>query len=76
MDTARLLALALAAPPDTAERVLYAAAAFNALIDQEMVLVGGAAQLTHTGIGRPSNCIQFQFCGRMCAMGSSVQSDW
>jgi len=52
MDTARLLASALAAPPDSAERVLYAAAAFNALTDQEMVLVGGAAQLTHTGVGR------------------------
>jgi hypothetical protein len=47
-----LLQRALAAPPDSAERILFAAAGFNALTDRDLVLVGGAAQATHTGIGR------------------------
>jgi hypothetical protein len=47
-----LLQRALAARPDSAERILYAAAGFNALTDRDLVLVGGAAQATHTGIGR------------------------
>ena len=52
MNETELLALAVAAPPDSAERVLYAAAAFDALTVADLVLVGGAAQLTYTGIGR------------------------
>ena len=52
MGETELLTLAVAAPPDSAERVLYAAAAFDALTVADLVLVGGAAQLTHTGIGR------------------------
>jgi hypothetical protein len=52
MSETELLALAVAAPPDSAERVLYAAAAFDALTVADLELVGGAAQLTYTGIGR------------------------
>ena len=52
MGETELLALAVAAPPDSAERVLYAAAAFDALTATDLVLVGGAAQLSHTGLGR------------------------
>jgi hypothetical protein len=47
-----LLATAAAAPADSATRILSAAAAFNALTESDLVLVGGAAQVTHTGIGR------------------------
>lgn len=52
MEAAELFAAALAAPPDSAERILYATAGFNALVEGEVVLVGGAAQVTHTGISR------------------------
>ncbi len=52
MDPAELFDRALAAEPDSAERILFAAAGFNALTSRELVLVGGAAQATHTGIGR------------------------
>ena len=52
MDPGDLLTRALAAPPDSAERILYGTAAFAALIDADLVLVGGGAQVTHTGIGR------------------------
>lgn len=47
-----MIAMALAAPPDSADRILFAAAAFDALTTGSMVLVGGGAQVTHTGIGR------------------------
>lgn len=52
MTPADLLARALAAPPDSAARILYATAAFDAVTQGDVVLVGGAAQVTHTGIGR------------------------
>lgn len=52
MSPAELMARALAAPPDSAERILYAAAAFDSLTGGDAVLVGGGAQVTHTGVGR------------------------
>ena len=52
MEPGELLARAVAEPADSAGRILYAAAAFNALTGGGMILVGGAAQVTHTGIGR------------------------
>lgn len=52
MDADELRDRALAAPPQSAERILYGAALFNALTAGEMVLVGGGAQVTHTGVGR------------------------
>lgn len=52
MDPGELLARALNAPPDSAERILYATAGFGALVEADMVLVGGGAQVTHTGVGR------------------------
>ena len=47
MEPAELLDLAAAAPADSAARILYAAAAFNAATRTPLVLVGGAAQVTH-----------------------------
>lgn len=52
MDPSELLTRALRAAPDSAERILYATAGFSALVDGVIVLVGGGAQVTHTGIGR------------------------
>jgi hypothetical protein len=52
MDPSELLARALAADPASAERILYGTAAFDALTDRPVVLVGGGAQVTHTGVGR------------------------
>lgn len=52
MSPDELLSRALAAPPDSAERILYGTAAFSALVDGELILVGGGAQVTHTGAGR------------------------
>ena len=52
MTPHELLAAATGAPDDSAERILYAAAAFNALTTNRLVLVGGGAQVTHTGVGR------------------------
>lgn len=52
MNAGDLLDQALDAEPDSAERILYAAAAFNTLTSSRLVLVGGAAQVTHTGVGR------------------------
>lgn len=52
MKAADLLARALQAEPDSAERILYAVAAFNTLTRGRLVLVGGGAQITHTGVGR------------------------
>lgn len=50
-----LLALARRAPPDGAGRVLLAAAAFDAVVRAPLVLVGGAAQMIHTGLERPTD---------------------
>ena len=47
-----LLTNALNAEPDSAERILYAVAALNTLTRDRLILVGGGAQVTHTGIGR------------------------
>lgn len=47
-----LLARALDAPADSAERILFTVAAFDGLVDDDVVLVGGGAQVTHTGVGR------------------------
>lgn len=52
MDAADLLERALAAPPDSAERILFSAAGFGALVEADIVLVGGGAQVTHTGVGK------------------------
>jgi len=52
VSPAELLARALDAEPESAERILFAVAAFDALTDGPMVLVGGGAQVTHTGVGR------------------------
>ena len=52
MSPEELLERALAAPPDSAERILYGVAAFSALVDGDLILVGGGAQVTHTGVGR------------------------
>ncbi len=52
MTPEQLIAAALEAPADSAECILYAAAAFDALTSDSMVLVGGGAQVTHTGVGR------------------------
>jgi len=52
MNADELRDRALAAAPQSAERILFGAALFNALTAGEMVLVGGGAQVTHTGIGR------------------------
>ncbi|MDF1596609.1 MAG: hypothetical protein P1T08_11045 [Acidimicrobiia bacterium] len=52
MTPADLLKQALEAPADSAERILFAVAAIDALTAAPLVLVGGGAQLTHTGIGR------------------------
>ena len=52
MRADELLARALAAPPDSAERILYATAGFGSIVEGDIVLVGGAAQVTHTGVGR------------------------
>ena len=45
-----LLALARRAPPDSVDQLLLAAAAFDAVVRAPLVLVGGAAQVIHTGI--------------------------
>jgi hypothetical protein len=52
IEPSNLIARALEADPDSAERILYATAAFDSLTDQPLVLVGGGAQVTHTGVGR------------------------
>jgi hypothetical protein len=52
MDPEQLRDRALDAAPDSAERILLGAALFDTLTDDRMVLVGGGAQVTHTGIGR------------------------
>ncbi len=52
MSPAELLARALDADPDSAERILFVVAAFDGLTDGPMILVGGGAQVTHTGVGR------------------------
>lgn len=52
IDPSELIARALAADPDSAERILYTTAAFDSLTDRPVVLVGGGAQVTHTGVGR------------------------
>ena len=52
MSPEELLDTALAAVPDSAERILYGIAAFSALVDGDLILVGGGAQVTHTGVGR------------------------
>ena len=49
MKASELVALALQASPDSAERVLLAAAAFDTAVRAPLVLVGGAAQMIHTG---------------------------
>lgn len=50
-----LLALARRAPPDGAERILLAVAAFDAIVRAPLVLVGGAAQMIHTGVQRATD---------------------
>lgn len=50
-----LLALARRAPPDGADRILLAAAAFDAVVRAPLVLVGGAAQMIHTGVERATD---------------------
>ena len=52
MTPADLMARALAAKRDSADRILYGVAAFDALVSDDVVLVGGGAQVTHTGLGR------------------------
>ena len=47
-----MLVLAREAPPSSVERVLLATAAFDALTRVPLVLVGGAAQMIHTGCER------------------------
>ena len=47
-----MLVLAREAPPNSIERVLLAVAAFDALTRAPLVLVGGAAQMIHTGCER------------------------
>ena len=49
MKAPDLLALAREAPPNSVERVLLATAAFDTLTRAPLVLVGGAAQMIHTG---------------------------
>jgi len=49
MKAARLITMALAASPNTAERILLAAAGFDTAVRAPLVLVGGAAQMIHTG---------------------------
>lgn len=49
MKASELIALALQASPDSAERVLLAAAAFDTAVRAPLVLAGGAAQMIHTG---------------------------
>ena len=47
-----MLVLAREAPPHSVERVLLAAVAFDTLTRAPLVLVGGAAQMIHTGCER------------------------
>ena len=49
MKASELIARALQASPDSAERVLLAAAAFDTVVRAPLVLAGGAAQMIHTG---------------------------
>lgn len=49
MNASELIALALQASPSSAERILLAAAAFDTAVRGPLVLVGGAAQMIHTG---------------------------
>ena len=50
-----LLDLARRAPPSGVDRILLAAAAFDAVVRAPLVLVGGAAQMIHTGVERPTD---------------------
>ena len=68
MDVGELIARALAGRLDTAEGILYGAAAFDALTDDPMVLVGGGAQVSHTGVGRPTD---IDLVGRVSAEDES-----
>ena len=52
MTPSELIARAFDSPADSAERILYAVAAFDALVEDDIVLVGGAALVSHTGVGR------------------------
>ena len=52
MRAADLLARAFEAPPSSIERILLAAAAFDTATQMPLVLVGGAAQVIHTGCER------------------------
>ena len=52
MTASDFIARALSAAADSAERILYSAAAFDALVADDLVLVGGGAQVTYTGVGR------------------------
>lgn len=55
MKPSELLALARRAPPNSVDRMLLAAAAFDAVVRAPLVLVGGAAQMIHTGLERPTD---------------------
>ena len=52
MKASHLLALAHGTRPDSAERVLLSAAAFGLAVRAPLVLVGGAAQMVHSGYER------------------------
>ncbi len=55
MKPTELLALVRRAPPNSLDRILLAAAAFDAVVRAPLVLVGGAAQMIHTGLERPTD---------------------
>ncbi len=55
MKPTELLALARRAPPNSLDRILLAAAAFAAVVRAPLVLVGGAAQMIHTGLERSTD---------------------
>ncbi|MXZ06951.1 MAG: hypothetical protein F4Y75_05525 [Acidimicrobiia bacterium] len=55
MKASELIALAFQASPSSAERVLLAAAAFDTAVRGPLVLVGGAAQMIHTGLRRSTD---------------------
>ena len=55
LSPGELLEKARRAVPGTFDWVLYTAAAFDALVESRLVLVGGAAQVVHTKEHRPTD---------------------